>query len=55
MGDIYLGLVDNILFSIDVVFINIGDIEKNGFIYVSDFGLVRLRCIVGFIFEFLFF
>ncbi|AIE74592.1 MULTISPECIES: Rne/Rng family ribonuclease [unclassified Synechocystis] len=43
VGDIYLGLVDNILPSIDAAFINIGDTEKNGFIHVSDLGPIRLR------------
>lgn len=47
VGDIYLGLVDNILPSIDAAFINIGDTEKNGFIHVSDLGPVRLRRKIG--------
>ncbi len=47
VGDIYLGLVDNILPSIDAAFINIGDSEKNGFIHVTDLGPVRLRRTAG--------
>ncbi|QHU98780.1 Rne/Rng family ribonuclease [Synechocystis sp. CACIAM 05] len=53
VGDIYLGLVDNILPSIDAAFINIGDTEKNGFIHVSDLGPVRLRRTAGSISELL--
>lgn len=43
VGDIYLGVVENVLPGIDAAFINIGDTEKNGFIHVSDLGPIRLR------------
>ena len=43
VGDIYLGVVENIIPGIDAAFINIGDSEKNGFIHVSDLGPIRLR------------
>lgn len=43
VGDIYLGIVENVIPGIDAAFINIGDAEKNGFIHVSDLGPVRLR------------
>jgi len=37
-GDIYLGVVENILPGIDAAFVNIGDTERNGFIHVTDLG-----------------
>ncbi|MEB3161455.1 MAG: Rne/Rng family ribonuclease, partial [Synechocystis sp.] len=43
VGDIYLGLVENIIPGIDAAFINIGVAEKNGFIHVNDLGPLRLR------------
>lgn len=43
VGDIYLGLVENVIPGIDAAFINIGDTEKNGFIHVSDLGQIRLK------------
>jgi ribonuclease E len=43
VGDIYLGLVENIIPGIDAAFINIGIAEKNGFIHVNDLGPLRLR------------
>ncbi|AFY37850.1 ribonuclease, Rne/Rng family [[Leptolyngbya] sp. PCC 7376] len=43
VGDIYLGVVENVIPGIDAAFINIGDSEKNGFIHVSDLGPIRLR------------
>ena len=43
VGDVYVGLVENVLPSIDAAFINIGNPEKNGFIHVSDLGPARLK------------
>jgi len=43
VGDIYLGIVENVLPGIDAAFVNIGDSERNGFIHVSDLGPLRLR------------
>lgn len=43
VGDIYLGIVENVLPGIDAAFVNIGDAERNGFIHVSDLGPVRLK------------
>ncbi len=43
VGDIYLGLVENVIPGIDAAFINIGDAERNGFIHVTDLGPLRLR------------
>ena len=43
VGDVYLGVVENVLPSIDAAFINIGNPERNGFIHVSDLGPVRLK------------
>lgn len=43
VGDIYLGIVENVLPGIDAAFVNIGDTERNGFIHVSDLGPVRLK------------
>ena len=43
VGDVYLGIVENVLPSIDAAFINIGNPERNGFIHVSDLGPIRLK------------
>jgi ribonuclease E len=44
VGDIHLGLVENILQGIDAAFVNIGDTaDRNGFIHVTDLGPLRLR------------
>ncbi|MBD2392230.1 Rne/Rng family ribonuclease [Aphanizomenon flos-aquae NRERC-008] len=43
IGDIYLGVVENILPGIDAAFVNIGDPERNGFIHVTDLGPLRLK------------
>lgn len=43
VGDIYLGVVENVLPSIDAAFVNIGNPERNGFIHVTDLGQIRLR------------
>jgi len=43
VSDIYLGVVENVLPSIDAAFVNIGDSERNGFIHVTDLGPLRLR------------
>lgn len=53
IGDIYLGLVENVLPSIDAAFVNIGDRERNGFIHVTDLGPLRLRRSAGAITELL--
>ncbi|MEB3229052.1 MAG: Rne/Rng family ribonuclease [Synechocystis sp.] len=53
VGDIYLGLVENIIPGIDAAFINIGVAEKNGFIHVNDLGPLRLRRNAGSINELL--
>jgi ribonuclease E len=53
VGDIYLGVVENVLPSIDAAFVNIGDAERNGFIHVSDLGPLRLRKTAGSITELL--
>ncbi|MCM1984739.1 Rne/Rng family ribonuclease [Lyngbya confervoides] len=53
VSDIYLGVVENILPSIDAAFVNIGDSERNGFIHVSDLGPLRLRRTSGSITELL--
>jgi ribonuclease E len=42
IGDIYLGVVENVLPGIDAAFVNIGDPERNGFIHVTDLGPLRL-------------
>lgn len=47
VGDIYMGVVENILTSIDAAFVNIGDGERNGFIHVSDLGPLKLRRSAG--------
>ncbi|MGG6293171.1 Rne/Rng family ribonuclease [Leptolyngbya sp. AN02str] len=43
VGDIYLGVVENVLPGIDAAFVNIGDSERNGFIHVSDLGPLKLK------------
>lgn len=53
VGDIYLGIVENVLPGIDAAFVNIGDSERNGFIHVSDLGPLRLRKSSGSITELL--
>jgi ribonuclease E len=53
VGDIYLGVVENVLPGIDAAFVNIGDAERNGFIHVSDLGPLRLRRTAGSITELL--
>jgi len=53
IGDIYLGLVENVLPGIDAAFVNIGDSDRNGFIHVSDLGPLRLRSRSGAITELL--
>jgi ribonuclease E len=53
VGDIYLGLVENVIPGIDAAFVNIGDAERNGFIHVSDLGPLRLKRTAGAITELL--
>jgi len=53
VGDIYLGVVENVLPGIDAAFVNIGDPERNGFIHVSDLGPLRLKRSAGAITELL--
>lgn len=53
VGDIYLGVVENVLPGIDAAFVNIGDTERNGFIHVTDLGPVRLKRSAGAITELL--
>lgn len=53
IGDIYLGLVENVLPGIDAAFVNIGDAERNGFIHVTDLGPLRLKRTAGAITELL--
>ncbi len=43
VGDIFMGVVENILVSIDAAFVNIGDGDRNGFIHVTDLGPLKLR------------
>jgi ribonuclease E len=43
VGDIYLGIVENVLPGIDAAFVNLGSTERNGFIHVTDLGPVRLK------------
>ena len=43
VGDIYLGVVENVLPGIDAAFVNIGDPDRNGFIHVTDLGPLRLK------------
>lgn len=51
VSDIYMGVVENILPSIDAAFVNLGDAERNGFIHVSDLGPLKLRRTSGSITE----
>jgi ribonuclease E len=53
VGDIYLGVVENVIPGIDAAFVNIGDAERNGFIHVTDLGPLRLKKIAGAITELL--
>jgi ribonuclease E len=53
VGDIYLGIVENVLQGIDAAFVNIGDAERNGFIHVTDLGPVKLKRSAGAITELL--
>jgi len=53
VGDVYLGIVENILPGIDAAFVNIGDAERNGFIHVTDLGPLRLKRAAGAITELL--
>jgi ribonuclease E len=53
VGDIYLGVVENVLPGIDAAFVNIGDSERNGFIHVTDLGPLKLRKSAGSITELL--
>ena len=53
IGDVYLGVVENVLPGIDAAFVNIGDSERNGFIHVTDLGPLRLRRSAGSITELL--
>ena len=53
IGDVYLGVVENILPGIDAAFVNIGDSERNGFIHVTDLGPLKLRRTAGTITELL--
>ncbi|MFN7716471.1 MAG: Rne/Rng family ribonuclease [Pseudanabaenaceae cyanobacterium] len=43
VGDVYLGVVENVLTSIDAAFVNIGDGDRNGFIHISDLGPLKMR------------
>jgi ribonuclease E len=53
IGDIYLGVVENVLPGIDAAFVNIGDTERNGFIHVTDLGPLKLKRTAGAITELL--
>ncbi|MEB3210705.1 MAG: Rne/Rng family ribonuclease [Leptolyngbyaceae bacterium] len=53
VGDIYVGIVENVLPSIDAAFVNLGDSERNGFIHVSDLGPLKLKRTAGSITELL--
>jgi ribonuclease E len=53
VGDIYLGVVENVLPGIDAAFVNLGDTERNGFIHVTDLGPLRLKRAAGSITELL--
>lgn len=53
IGDIYLGIVENVLPGIDAAFVNIGDAERNGFIHVTDLGPLKLKRSAGAITELL--
>lgn len=43
VSDIYLGVVENVLTSIDAAFVNIGDGDRNGFIHITDLGPLKMR------------
>lgn len=47
VGDIYLGIIENVIPGIDAAFVNIGDAERNGFIHVSDLGPLRMKKVPG--------
>lgn len=47
IGDIYLGMVENVHPGIDAAFVKIGESERNGFIHVTDLGPLRLRQTAG--------
>jgi ribonuclease E len=51
IGDIFLGVVENVIPGIDAAFVNIGDAERNGFIHVTDLGPLRLKRSAGAITE----
>ncbi len=53
IGDIYLGIVENVLPGIDAAFVNMGDPERNGFIHVTDLGPLKLKRTAGAITELL--
>lgn len=53
IGDIYLGIVENVLPGIDAAFVNIGDPERNGFIHVTDLGPLKRKRTAGAITELL--
>ncbi|MFN5863582.1 MAG: Rne/Rng family ribonuclease [Pseudanabaena sp.] len=43
VGDVYLGVVENVLTSIDAAFVNIGDGDRNGCIHITDLGPLKMR------------
>ncbi|MCJ2542688.1 Rne/Rng family ribonuclease [Thermostichus vulcanus] len=43
VGDVYVGVIENVLPSIDAAFVNIGPSERNGFIHVTDLGPLRIK------------
>lgn len=43
VSDIYVGVVENVLPSIDAAFVNIGDSDRNGFIHMGDLGPLKLK------------
>ncbi len=43
IGDVHLGVIENVLPSIDAAFVNIGGSERNGFIHVTDLGPIRQK------------
>ncbi|KGG20151.1 Cytoplasmic axial filament protein CafA and Ribonuclease G Ribonuclease E [Prochlorococcus marinus str. SS2] len=43
IGDIYLGIIENVKPGIDAAFVNIGPSEKNGFLNVNDLGPLRSK------------
>lgn len=53
IGDIYLGMVENVHPGIDAAFVKIGESERNGFIHVTDLGPLRLQQTAGSITELL--